>query len=87
MLAGFKAKIIVVLVVFSLLMAFYWTICHYRDNANACKEQRDKVKCDLELVNNTINDMKVRQRGVAVPDVKASMIYLEHDIASGLRRL
>lgn len=43
---------------------------HYRDNAIAYKDQRDKATEQLSLANSTITDMQVRQRDVAALDVK-----------------
>ena len=92
----FKSKAIVVLVMASLLVALGWAVNHYRDNAIAYKEQRDKAKGDLQLANDTINDMKVRQRDVAaldakyygeLADAKATIDQLERDVAAGRKRL
>ena len=47
-----------------------WAISHYRDNAITYKEQRDKATENLSLANDTIDDMKVRQRDVAALDAK-----------------
>jgi len=43
---------------------------YYRDNAIVYKGQRDKATEKLILANDTINDMKVRQRDVAALDAK-----------------
>jgi prophage endopeptidase len=43
---------------------------HYRDNAIAYKDQRDKATEQLNLANSTITDMQVRQREVAALDEK-----------------
>ena len=92
----FKAKLIGALVVAGLLVALCWAVNHYRDNATAYKEQRDKAKGDLQLANDTINDMKVRQRDVAaldakyyeeLADAKAIIDQLERDVAAGRKRL
>ncbi|GJL37755.1 endopeptidase [Enterobacter hormaechei] len=50
--------------------AMGWAINHYRDNAITYKEQRDKATSALTLANDTIDDMKVRQRDVAALDEK-----------------
>lgn len=69
---------------------------HYRDNAVAYKDQRDKATEKLSLANATIKDMQVRQRDVAaldakytgeMADAKATIDQLERDVASGKRRL
>ncbi|KNC10008.1 endopeptidase [Klebsiella sp. RIT-PI-d] len=92
----FKAKVIVVLVIAGLLAALGWAANHYRDNAIAYKEQRDKAKGDLLLANDAISDMKVRQRDVAaldakyygeLADAKANIDQLERDVAAGRKRL
>ncbi|VYU56346.1 lysis protein [Metakosakonia massiliensis] len=92
----FKAKFIGALAVAALLVALGWAVNHYRDNAIAYKEQRDKAKGDLQLANYTINDMKVRQRDVAALDAKytkdladarETIDQLERDVATGKRRL
>ncbi|HAT5062258.1 TPA: lysis protein [Klebsiella oxytoca] len=43
---------------------------HYRNNAIAYKDQRDKATKNLSLANATINDMQARQRDVAALDAK-----------------
>lgn len=43
---------------------------HYRDNAIAYKDQRDKATEKLSLANDTIKDMQTRQRDVAALDAK-----------------
>ncbi|MFP2394144.1 lysis protein [Enterobacter ludwigii] len=43
---------------------------HYRDNAIAYKDQRDKATEKLSLANATIKDMQTRQRDVAALDAK-----------------
>ncbi|HDU3604604.1 TPA: lysis protein [Klebsiella aerogenes] len=68
----------------------------YRENAITYKDQRDKVTKKLSLANDTIKDMKTRQRDVAaldakytgeLADAKATIDQLERDVASGKRRL
>lgn len=49
-------------------LAFF--VNHYRDNAITYKDQRDKATEKFSLANNTIDDMKVRQRDVAALDAK-----------------
>ena len=69
---------------------------HYHDNATKFKEQRDKATEQLSMANATITDMQNRQRDVAaldakyigeLADAKATIDQLEHDVASGKRRL
>ncbi len=88
--AGIALFIVGLIVVLALL------VNHYRDNAITFKEQRDKATENLSLANNTIDDMKVRQRDVAaldakytgeLRDAKATIDQLERDVASGKRRL
>ncbi|WP_101739627.1 lysis protein [Klebsiella aerogenes] len=82
-----------VLVVICLLA---WRVSYYRDNAIAYKDQRDKATDKLSLANDTIKDMRARQRDVAaldakytgaLADAKATIDQLERDVASGKRRL
>lgn len=69
---------------------------HYRDNAVAYKDQRDKATSALSLAKETINDMQTRQRDVAALDAKytgdledaeATIAQLERDVAAGRKRL
>ncbi|MGR7521587.1 lysis protein [Klebsiella aerogenes] len=82
-----------VLVVISLLA---WRVSYYRDNAITYRDQRDKAAEQLNQANATIKDMQTRQRDVAaldakyageLADAKATIDQLEHDVASGKRRL
>ncbi|ELU5531062.1 lysis protein [Salmonella enterica] len=43
---------------------------HYRENAIAYKDQRDRANKNLSLANATITDMQTRQRDVAALDAK-----------------
>ncbi|EMB4649814.1 lysis protein [Klebsiella aerogenes] len=83
-------------VIICLLVTMAWAIHHYRDNAITYKDQRDKATEQLSLANATIKDMQTRQRDVAaldtkytgeLADAKATIDQLEHDVASGKRRL
>ena len=87
---------IICAVVICLLVSMAWTINHYRDNAITYKDQRDKATEKLSLANNTIDDMKVRQRDVAALDAKytkeladaqAENDRLRADVVAGKRRL
>lgn len=78
------------------VLSIGWTINHYRNNAITFKDQRDKATHNLKLANDTIDDMKVRQRDVAaldakytgaLADAKAAIDQLELDVAAGKRRL
>ena len=61
---------IICAVVICLLVSMTWAINHYRDNAIAYKDQRDKATEKLSLANATIKDMQTRQRAVAELDAK-----------------
>ena len=94
MISSWKAAAALLLLVDVLSIA--WTINHHRNNAITFKDQRDKATYSLKLANNTIADMKVRQRDVAALDAKytgelanakATIDQLERDVATGKRRL
>lgn len=60
-------------VIVSLLIviaALGWTTSHYHSNAVKYKGQRDTATHNLKLANETISDMKTRQRDVAALDAK-----------------
>lgn len=60
-------------VIVSLLIvaaALGWTTSHYHGNAVKYKGQRDTATHNLKLANETISDMKTRQRDVAALDAK-----------------
>ncbi|EPK6614949.1 lysis protein [Enterobacter cloacae] len=61
---------IICAVVICLLFYMVWAINHYRDNAIAYKDQRDKATEKLSLANSTIKDMQTRQRDAAALDAK-----------------
>ncbi|EAA5751938.1 lysis protein [Salmonella enterica] len=50
--------------------ALGWTTSHYHGNAVKYKDQRDTVTHNLKMANETISDMKTRQRDVATLDAK-----------------
>ncbi|EIC5581190.1 lysis protein, partial [Salmonella enterica] len=50
--------------------ALGWTTSHYHGNAVKYKDQRDTVTHNLKMTNETISDMKTRQRDVAALDAK-----------------
>lgn len=94
MISSWKAAAALLLLAGVLSVA--WTINHYRNNAIDYKRQRDEATHGLKLANETIADMKVRQRDVAaldakytgeLADAKATIDQLERDVATGKRRL
>ncbi|HIC4745826.1 TPA: lysis protein [Salmonella enterica subsp. enterica serovar Bareilly] len=56
--------------VICIIVCLSWAVNHYRDNAIAYKDQRDKANKNLSLANATITDMQTRQRDVAALDAK-----------------
>ncbi|MGT5392813.1 lysis system i-spanin subunit Rz, partial [Escherichia coli] len=56
--------------VICIIVCLSWAVNHYRDNAIAYKDQRDKATKNLRLDNATIKDMQTRQRDVAALDAK-----------------
>ncbi|HFE7583097.1 TPA: lysis protein [Salmonella enterica subsp. enterica serovar Newport] len=86
-------------VIISLLIvaaALAWTTSRYHDNAVKYKSQRDTATHSLNLANETISDMTLRQRQNAaldakytqeLADAKAESEKLRADLASGRRRL
>jgi prophage endopeptidase len=76
------------------VLAFF--VNHYRDNAIAYKDQRDKAVEQVSLANATIKDMLDRQRDVAaldakytkeLSDAKKTINDLRRDVDSGAKRL
>ncbi|EKK5413013.1 lysis protein [Enterobacter cloacae] len=65
-----RSTTIICAVVFCLLVSMTWAINHYRDNAIAYKDQRNKATEQLNLANATIKDMQTRQRAAAALDAK-----------------
>ncbi|EFZ2093186.1 lysis protein [Escherichia coli] len=89
------AAIIYTLVICT-IVCLSWAVNHYRDNAIAYKEQRDKKVSELKQATATIADMQQRQRDVAALDAKYSRELanakaenetLRADVAAGRRRL
>ncbi|EPV5272007.1 lysis protein [Salmonella enterica] len=85
--------IVVLLIV---VAALAWTTDHYHGNAVRYKDQRDTATHNLNLANETIDDMQVRQRDNAaldakytkeLADAKAENDALRDDVAAGRRRL
>lgn len=76
------------------VLAFF--VNHYRDNAIAYKDQRDKAVEQVSLANATIKDMQTRQRDVAaldakytgeLADAKETIERLHSDVIAGRKRL
>ncbi|WP_074465556.1 lysis protein [Escherichia coli] len=89
------AAIISVLVI-CIIVCLSLAVNHYRNNAIAYKEQRDKKVSELKQAIATIADMQQRQRDVAALDAKYSRELanakaenetLRADVAAGRRRL
>lgn len=87
---------IIIAIVACIIVSLGWMANHYRDNAIAYKELRDKATEQLSLANATIKDMQTRQRDVAALDAKytqelanaqENINQLELDVATGKRRL
>ena len=68
MISNWKA--VAALLLLAGVLSIAWTINHYRNNAITFKDQRDTATQNLKLANDTIADMKVRQRDVAALDAK-----------------
>ena len=60
--------------VIRIIVRLSWAVNHYRDNAITYKAQRDKNARELKLANAAITDMQMRQRDVAVPDAKYTIL-------------
>lgn len=84
------------LLVAAVIGAQAFFVNHYRDNAVAYKDQRDKATSALNMAKETINDMQTRQRDVAALDAKytgeladaqETIDQLERDVAAGRKRL
>ena len=82
--------------VICIIVCLSWAVNHYRDNAIAYKEQRDKKVSELKQAIATIADMQQRQRDVAALDAKYSRELanaqaenetLRADVAAGRKRL
>lgn len=61
---------IIIAVIACIIVSLGWLANHYRDNAIAYKDLRDKATEQLSLANATIKDMQTRQRDVAALDAK-----------------
>ena len=91
-----RVTAIISALVICIVVCLSWGVNHYRDNAIAYKEQRDKNARELKLANAAITDMQMRQRDVAaldakytkeLADAKAENDALRDDVAAGRRRL
>ena len=91
-----RVAAIIYALVICIIVCLSWAVNHYRDNAIAYKEQRDKKVSELKQANATIADMQQRQRDVAALDAKYSRELanakaenetLRADVAAGRRRL
>ena len=91
-----RVTAIIYALVICIIVCLSWAVNHYRDNAIAYKEQRDKKVSELKQANATIADMQQRQRDVAALDAKYSRELadaraenetLRADVAAGRRRL
>ena len=56
--------------VICIIVCLSWAVNHYRDNAIAYKEQRDKKVIELKQATATITDMQQRQRDADALDAK-----------------
>ncbi|MBJ4953337.1 lysis protein [Salmonella enterica subsp. enterica serovar Goldcoast] len=84
------------LLVIALIGVLAFSVHRYRESAITYKDQRDKATEKLNIANDTIDDMKVRQRDVAALDAKytkeladaqAENDRLRADVVAGKRRL
>ena len=91
-----RVTAIISALVICIIVCLSWAVNHYRDNAIAYKEQRDKKVSELKLANATITDMQQRQRDVAaldarytkeLADARAENETLRADVAAGRKRL
>ena len=91
-----RVTAIISALVICVIVCLSWAVNHYRDNAIAYKEQRDKKVSELKQANATIADMQQRQRDVAALDAKYSRELanakaenetLRADVAAGRCRL
>ncbi|EFC6558343.1 lysis protein [Escherichia coli] len=84
-----RVTAIISALVICIIVCLSWAVNHYRDNAIAYKEQRDKAA-------STIADMQERQRDVAeldarytkeLADANATIESLRADVSAGRKRL
>ncbi|WP_438802752.1 lysis protein [Escherichia coli] len=91
-----RVAAIIYALVICIIVCLSWAVNHYRDNAIAYKEQRDKKVSELKQATATITDMQQRQRAADALDAKYSRELanakaenetLRADVAAGRRRL
>ncbi|KDY31145.1 lysis protein [Escherichia coli] len=91
-----RVTAIISALVICIVVCLSWGVNHYRDNAIAYKEQRDKKVSELKQATATIADMQQRQRDVAeldarytkeLADANATIESLRADVSAGRKRL
>ncbi|HBN2468232.1 TPA: lysis protein [Escherichia coli] len=91
-----RVTAIISALVICVIVCLSWAVNHYRDNAIAYKEQRDKKVSELKQATATIADMQKRQRDVAeldarytkeLADANATIESLRADVSAGRKRL
>ncbi|XEK21977.1 lysis protein [Escherichia coli] len=91
-----RVTAIISALVICIIVGLSWAVNHYRDNAIAYKEQRDKKVSELKQATATIADMQQRQRDVAelvarytkeLADANATIESLRADVSAGRKRL
>ena len=65
-----RVTAIIAALVICIIVCLSWAVNHYRDNAIAYKEQRDKKVSELKQATATITDMQQRQRSADALDAK-----------------
>ncbi|EJG3795640.1 lysis protein [Escherichia coli] len=65
-----RVTAIISALVICVIVCLSWAVNHYRDNAIAYKEQRDKKVSELKQATATITDMQQRQRDSDALDAK-----------------
>ena len=65
-----RVTAIISALIICIIVCLSWAVNHYRDNAIAYKEQRDKNARELKQATATITDMQQRQRAADVIDAK-----------------
>ena len=65
-----RVTAIISALVICIIVCLSWAVNHYRDNAIAYKEQRDKKVSELKQATATIADMQQRQRDADALDAK-----------------
>ncbi|HBA3057007.1 TPA: lysis protein [Escherichia coli] len=91
-----RVTAIISALVICIIVCLSWAVNHYRDNAIAYKEQRDKKVSELKQATATITDMQQRQRDAAeldarytkeLADANATIESLRADVSAGRKRL